>query len=85
MRIYYSTLDGITLTFSPIHQKGLFDEIDVRFERQNGKGGFDFAEGKLPNNVFYKTYGFSEDELLDLENYLKNNAFLIWEMAREAA
>ncbi len=33
--------------------------------------------------MFYKTYGFSEDELLDLEKYLKDNAFLIWEIARE--
>ena len=51
----------------------------------NAKGGFDFAEGKLPNNMFCKTYGFSEDELFDLENYIKNNAFLIWELARESA
>ena len=85
MGIYYSTVDGIVLTFSKIHKNGIFDEIDVRFERVNDKGGFDFAEGKLPNNMFYKTYGFSEDELLDLENYLRNNAFLIWEVARESA
>lgn len=85
MGIYYSTVDGIVLTFSKIHKNGIFDEIDFRFERANDKGGFDFAEGKLPNNVFYKTYGFSEDELLDLEEYLRNNAFLIWEIARETA
>ncbi len=35
--------------------------------------------------MFCKTYGFSEDELFDLENYIKNNAFLIWELARESA
>ena len=85
MGIYYSTVDDIVLTFSKIHKNGIFDEIDFRFERPNGKGSFDFAEGKLPNNVFFKTYGFSEDELLDLEEYLRNNAFLIWEIAREAA
>jgi len=85
MSIYYSTVDDIVLTFSKIHKKGIFDEIDFRFERVNNKGGFDFAEGKLPNNTFFKSYGFSEDELLDLENYIKNNAFLIWEIAREAS
>lgn len=85
MALYYSTVDNVVLTFSKINKNGIFEEIDVRFERPNEKGGFDFAEGKLPNNVFYKTYGFSEDELLDLENYLRNNAFLIWELAREAA
>ena len=83
MEIYYSTVDGVVLTFSPIRKNGIFDEIDVRFERPNNAGSFDFAEGKLPNNMFYKTYVFSEDELLDLEKYLKDNAFLIWEIARE--
>lgn len=85
MEMYYSTVDGVVLTFSKIHKNGIFEEIDVRFERANDGGGFDFAEGKLPNNMFYKTYGFSEDELFELEVYLRNNAFLIWEIAREAA
>ncbi|MCD7905455.1 MAG: hypothetical protein LUC97_02880 [Clostridiales bacterium] len=84
MKNYYSTVDGVVMTFSDIlcTYDG-FDEIDVRFERANDKGGFDFAEGKLPNNMFYKTYGFSEDELMELEQYLKNNAFLIWRIAGE--
>lgn len=85
MRNYYSTVDNIILTFSNIEENTQgFEEITVRFERQNEKG-FDFAEGKLPNNLFYKTFGFSEDELLELQNYLKNNSYLIWEIAREKA
>ncbi len=48
LEIYYSTVDGIVLTFSKVHKNGIFDEIDFRFERPNNKGGFDFAEGKLP-------------------------------------
>ena len=82
MKNYYSTLDGIVLTFSNIEEINEFDSITVRFERA-GENGFDFAEGKLPNNMFYKSYGFSEDELLELENYLSRNSFLIWEIARE--
>lgn len=82
MKNYYSTVDDIVLTFSDIEEKNGFDEISVYFERPNGHG-FDFAEGKLPNNMFYKSYGFSEDELLELEKYLRNNIFLIWEIARE--
>ena len=82
MRHYYSTVDGIVLTFSSIEETNDFDSIAVRFERAN-KNGFDFAEGKLPNNMFYKSYGFSEDELMELENYLGRNSFLIWEMAKE--
>ncbi len=82
MKNYYSTMDNIICTFSDIEEVQGFDEITVRFERQQ-ESGFDFAEGKLPNNMFYKSYGFSEDELLELEQYMKNNAFLIWELARE--
>lgn len=83
MKNYYSTVDNIVLTFSDIEEKNGFDEITVYFERPNENGGFDFAEGKLPNNMFYKCFGFSEDELLELEKYLRNNNFLIWEIARE--
>lgn len=82
MENYYSTMDGIICTFSSIQENHGFEEIAVRFERENDSG-FDFAEGKLPNNMFYKSYGFSEDELMELEQYMKNNAFLIWEIARE--
>lgn len=82
MKNYYSTVDHIVLTFSDIEEKNGFDEITVHFERTNNTG-FDFAEGKLPNNMFYKCFGFSEDELLQLEQYLRNNAPLIWEIARE--
>ena len=84
MKNYYSTVDNISMTFSDIEEKCGFDEISVYFERPN-ENGFDFAEGKLPNNLFYKSYGFSQEELLFLERYLRNNAPLIWEMAREKA
>ena len=82
MKNYYSTVDDIVLTFSGIEEINKFDSISIRFERAN-KHGFYFAEGKLPNNLFYKTYGFSEDELMELEDYLRKNSFLIWEIAKE--
>lgn len=82
MKNYYSKIDEITLTFSDIEEINGFDCITFRFERPNDKG-FDFAEGKLPENIFYKSYGFSEDELLQMEEYIRNNSFLIWEIARE--
>lgn len=82
MKNYYSTLDDVVMTFSDIEEKSGFDEISVYFERPN-ENGFDFAEGKLPNNMLYKSYGFSQTELMQLERYLCNNAALIWEIARE--
>lgn len=83
MKNYYSTIDNIVLTFSDVEEdKNGFDSITFRFERSN-ENGFDFAEGALPENQIYKTYGFSEDELMQMQEYLKNNGFLIWEIANE--
>ena len=53
-----------------------------RHLRPNDNNGFDFAEGKIPHYNFQKTYGFSEDELFRLREYMRNNAFLIWEFAQ---
>ena len=42
------------LTFSDIEEDSNgFDSITFRFERANDSG-FDFAEGKLPENQIYK-------------------------------
>ena len=60
-----------------------FSGIDlVRFERANGKG-FDFAEGVLPECVFTKLFGFSDDELFDLQDYIRCNSPLIWDYAQK--
>lgn len=82
MKNYYSTVDNIVLTFSDIEEKNGFDEITVYFERPNNNG-FDFAEGRLPENQFYKSFGFSEDELIKLNKYIRNNASLIWKIAQD--
>lgn len=83
MKNYYSTIDNIVLTFSDIEEDSTgFETITFRFERPNDKG-FDFAEGKLPENQIYKSYGFSEDEMMQMQQYLRNNSFIIWEIARE--
>jgi len=81
MKNYYSTVNSIILTYSDIIDNDL-EMIQVRFERATEKG-FDFAEGSIPHFIFNKTFGFSEDELLQLERYLRNNASLLWDMARE--
>lgn len=44
MKNYYSTIDGIVLTFSDIEEDSNgFDSITFRFERANDSG-FDFAD-----------------------------------------
>lgn len=82
MKNYYSKIDEVTLTFSDIEEVNDFDSITFRFERPN-ESGFDFAEGKLPENKISKSFGFSEDELLQMEEYVRTNSFLIWEIAKE--
>ena len=83
MRNYYSTINNVILTFSDIktNENG-FETILARFERSN-ESGFDFTEWKLPCICNIKTFGFSEDEIMEQERYLRNNAPLIWDIARE--
>lgn len=79
---YYSTVDGVVLTHSPIIESNNQRTVKLRFEQANDNG-FDFAECNLPECIFYKSYGFSEDELLDLVDYAKNNSVLIWDYAQK--
>ncbi len=80
MKHYYSTVDGTVLTFSDIHSEGTSDYIRVYFERPNDSG-FDFAEGTIPSCMFTKTYGYSQDELMAMAEYLRRNELLIWQLA----
>lgn len=81
---YYATFDEIVTTHGTLET----DEysmpcVRVRFERPNNQNGFDFAEGRIPHFNFQKTFGFSENELFKLREYMRNNAFLIWEFAQK--
>ena len=82
MKNYYSTVDSVVLTHSDIQNESSGRRVYVYFERPNDNG-FDFAEGILPENVFTKTYGFTDEELLDLSAYLKDNALLIWDYSQK--
>ncbi|MCL2495725.1 MAG: hypothetical protein FWE98_08780 [Oscillospiraceae bacterium] len=79
---YNSTVDGVVLTHSDMLLENHARRVVVRFERPN-EHGFDFAEGLLPENIITKSYGFSEDELFELREYLRCNAPLIWEFSQE--
>lgn len=83
MKYFYSEIDEITLTFGDIHlnQYGM-EYIRIYFERPND-GGFDFLESSLPALEIKKSSGFNHGEIKNLLDYARNNAFLIWEVARE--
>lgn len=38
---------------------------------------------KLPGGFVTSSFGFSEDEILDLKEYARDNEPLVWELARE--
>lgn len=80
--IYYSTFQNIIMTHSGIVEKNGFEYIDVHFERPN-KSGFDFLNLVMPGEFVTGSYGFSEDEILELKDYAKDNEPLVWELARE--
>ncbi len=80
--IYYSTVQDIVMTHSKVLDEKGFEYIKVHFERPNEKG-FDFIDMKLPGEFVISTFGFSEDEILDMKEYARDNEPLIWELARE--
>ena len=78
-----NSLGVIITSFSDIYasdSKG--ESIIVHMEHPTEKG-FDIAEFLLPSFTCTKLSGFSEDEQLQLEKFVRNNAPLIWEIARE--
>lgn len=83
MKHFFSEIDEITLTFSDIqtNQQGM-EYIKIYFERPSD-AGFDFLESTLPALNIKDSAGFSARELENLLAYARNNAFLIWEIARE--
>lgn len=83
MKHYYSTVNDIVTTFSDIYSSPTKGEsIIVHLERATEKG-FDMAEFILPSIACLRNSGFSEDELLAQEKFVRNNSALIWEIARE--
>lgn len=83
MKHYYSTVDGVVLTHSNIEENNFLETITLHFERTRESGGFDIAEMILPNYTFTKIMGFTEDDTFEMEEYARNNAPLIWELAKE--
>ena len=81
MSYYYSTVDGITMNHSEVMEKNGFEIIKIHFERPN-ESGFDFLDMELPCGIISKSFGFSEDEIMDLKEYARDNDSLIWEFAR---
>lgn len=83
MKYFYSDIDGVRLSYGDIQPYGNMDCVPVYFERDDGEGDFDFAEGSVPYCAFTRSRGFSEQELEELRTYLRNNTMLLFDLARQ--
>ncbi len=78
----HSDVNTITMTYSSLLQKDGKKAICVRFERKSLQG-INYAEAFLPDYNIQKQSGFSDDEILQLEEYLKSNKDFILEESKK--
>ena len=83
MKHHYSTIDNVHTTFSDIYASETKGESIIVYMERPTDHGFDYAEFILPSITCTKGMGCTEDELLKLTTFVKNNSSLIWEIARE--
>lgn len=62
---------------------GIINKEDRRYVRVSFQRGRDIAEGIVPDGVIEKAEGFSQEEVRDLERYLRENRGEIMEQARQ--
>ena len=73
----------ITMTYSAILRDKVGNRvIRVQFERDTDSGK-QLAEGLLPDGVIQRQNGFSDEEIRDLEEYLKRSSDDIFSRAKE--
>ena len=72
--------EAMNMTYSAVVTKENKKAVCVRFER---KGGAEYAEGILPYCDVVRQKGFSKEEIMQLENYLKANRSEILSKAKE--
>lgn len=86
MKYFYSEdNEGIVVTFNDIRENDGIEAIPFYIEQMTtGKREpFNYAQGTLPFFRFEKTSGFSSEQLADLMDYIKQNAVLIYDLARD--
>jgi hypothetical protein len=86
MKHFYSEdSEGIVVTFNDIHEKGGIEAVPFYIEQMTTgeREPFNYAQGTLPFFRFEKTSGFSSEQLADLMDYIRQNAVLIYDLARD--
>jgi hypothetical protein len=86
MKHFYSEdNEGIVVTFNDIRKKDGIEAIPFYIEQMTvgEREPFNYAQGTLPFFRFEKANGFSSEQLADLMDYIKQNAVLIYDLARD--
>ncbi|HEX3022878.1 MAG TPA: hypothetical protein VHQ24_15810 [Lachnospiraceae bacterium] len=78
----HSDKDTMTMTYSSLLQKDGKKAICVRFERKTEHEN-NFAEAILPDHQIKKQSGFTQEEIIQLEEYLKANKNFILEESQK--
>ena len=77
---YITFFDETEVTHSQIIERNSQKEIEVHFERPT-ENGFDAARCVLPSYTWLKREGYSDEEMLFFEQFLQNNAHLLYRYA----
>ena len=72
--------DETEITHSHIIEENGGKTVEVHFERPT-ENGFDMARCSLPSYIWIKREGFSDEEIYVFEQFLKNNAHLLYKYA----
>lgn len=79
---YITLADETEITHSQILERNGVQEIEVHFERA-AEQGFDSARCVLPTYQWKFKEGFSEKEIAFFEEFLRNNAHLLYRYAAQ--
>ena len=77
---YITLQDGTEIVHSHILEENNEKKVEVHFERST-ENGFDTARCELPSYKWLKRDGFLDEEILFFEEFLKNNAHLLFKYA----
>ena len=77
---YMTLQDGTEIVHSHILEENNEKKIEVHFERPTDKG-FDTARCELPAYKWLKREGFLDNEIMFFEEFLRNNAHLLFKYA----
>lgn len=77
---YLTLADETEITHSHIIEENGIQKIEVHFERPT-EAGFDTARCRLPEYTWIKRDGYTDEEITFFEQFLQNNAHLLYRYA----